>query len=327
MPLLQAKGLSVTIPSIDGPLQIIKDINFSLNRGDRLGIVGESGCGKSITALTLMSLLPPKSKISGNVQLDGIDLLKQSHRQMCNIRGRRISMIFQEPMTALNPVKTIGDQLSESLTLHFKLDKSECRKRILELLDRVGLPEPRFPLNLYPHQLSGGQRQRVMIAMAIACEPDVLIADEPTTALDVTVQDQILKLISELADKSGMALVMISHDLGVIAQTTENVIVMYTGRIMEQGKTIDVFKKMGHPYSLGLFSAIPRPGSSKTVGKRRLPSIPGQVPNLHQLPKGCTFADRCSFASEQCSQNDPPPIEISPGHTAWCFHPVLNERD
>ena len=327
MSLLQVKNLSVTIPTIDGPLQIIKDVNFFIKRGERLGIVGESGCGKSITALTLMSLLPAKSSVSGSVKLDGMDLLKLNYRQMCGVRGKRIGMIFQEPMTALNPVATIGAQLSESLNLHLQLDKTEGKKRVLELLDKVGLPESRFPLNLYPHQLSGGQRQRVMIAMAIACEPDILIADEPTTALDVTVQEQILTLISELADNSGMALVMISHDLGVIAQTTENVMVMYTGRIMEQGRTVDVFKKMSHPYTRGLFSAIPRPGSSKIKGKRRLPSIPGQVPDLHHLPKGCTFADRCKSATEQCSLNVPLPTTIESGHTAWCFHPNVNRGE
>lgn len=326
MTLLEVKDLSVTIDALDGPLEIIKGIDFRLERGENLGIVGESGCGKSITALALLSLLPPKSKVTGQILLDGTDVLSFSTRQMCHVRGNRIGMIFQEPMTALNPVKTIGAQISESLTLHLRLKKSDVRREVEGLMDDVGLPVERFSLNLYPHQLSGGQRQRVMIAMAIACKPDILIADEPTTALDVTVQEQILKLISELTSKFGMSLIMISHDLGVIAQTTKKVMIMYTGRIMEQGKTSDVFSQMSHPYTVGLFSAIPKPGSSQETGRKRLISIPGHVPDPRSLPNGCTFAQRCTYASGQCRDRVPQRSDIRKEHHVWCFHPVTKHR-
>ncbi len=231
-------------------------------------------------------------------------------------------MIFQEPMTALNPVESIGTQVSETLILHKKLKKTEILKQVEELMDKVGLPVERFPLNLYPHQLSGGQRQRVMIAMAIACRPDLLIADEPTTALDVTVQEQILNLISDLTAQSGMALIMISHDLGVIAQTTEKVMVMYSGKIMEEGRTVDVFRQMSHPYTAGLFAAIPKPGSSQLKIRKHLCSIPGHLPDFRSKIKGCRFAERCFFTTGQCRKNEPVKTVIGNGHHVWCYHPV-----
>ena len=326
MALLQVQDLCVTLNTAHGPQEVISHINFSMKAGEKLGIVGESGCGKSISALALMSLLPPDSQTSGKIILEGQDILNLNSSKICSIRGNRIGMIFQEPMTALNPVKQIGAQIAESIYLHLKLTRKQTLERVTELMDKVGLPVSRFPLNLYPHQLSGGQRQRVMIAMAIACNPDILIADEPTTALDVTVQEQILDLIRGLADSSGMALIMISHDLGVIAQTAENVMVMYTGNIVEMGKTMDVFQNMLHPYTYGLFSAIPHAGSSANSGRKRLNSIPGQVPELHLRPRGCNFADRCTSASRICKKNEPMATRVSDHHQVWCYHP-LNKED
>jgi len=327
MTLLHVKDLYVTIDTMDGPLEIIKGIDFSINKGDRLGIVGESGCGKSITSLAILGLLPDKSGVSGQILLDKEDIALYDDHRMCSIRGDRIGMIFQEPMTALNPVKTIGDQIAESLILHTEMGKHDILHKVEELMDSVGLPVNRFALNLYPHQLSGGQRQRVMIAIAIACKPDILIADEPTTALDVTVQMQVLKLIIDLADKSGMALIIISHDLGVIAQTTGKVMVMYTGKVMEKGLTSDLFKQMSHPYTHGLFNAIPQPGSSRIRGRKRLFSIPGHVPDPRMEHTGCVFVRRCIHATDICWTSDPPGVDISPGHRAWCFHPVFNRQE
>lgn len=320
MTLLQVQDLCVTLNTAHGPQEVISHINFSIKAGEKLGIVGESGCGKSITALALMALLPKDSQTKGKIILEGQDILKLNSRKICSIRGNRIGMIFQEPMTALNPVKQIGAQIAESIYLHLKLTRKQTIERVTELMNKVGLPVSRFPLNLYPHQLSGGQRQRVMIAMAIACNPEILIADEPTTALDVTVQEQILDLITGLADSSGMALIIISHDLGVIAQTAENVMVMYTGNIVEMGSTMDVFQNMSHPYTYGLFSAIPHAGSSTQPGRKRLSSIPGQVPELHLRPEGCNFADRCSRASKICKEKEPMATRVSDHHQVWCYH-------
>ncbi len=327
MTLLQVKDLGVKINTMDGPLDIIDGVSFTVNKGDKLGLVGESGCGKSITALALMSLLPPHSEISGKILLNGKDILGLTRKQLCEIRGNKISMIFQEPMTALNPVKTIGSQISESLILHTSLNKKQIIDRVNDLMESVELPVSRFPLNLYPHQLSGGQRQRVMIAIAIACEPDLLIADEPTTALDVTVQEQILDLIGDLVSQYGMAMMMISHDLGVIAQTTEKVMIMYTGQVMEQGHTLDVFKQMTHPYTNGLFSAIPRAGSSLIQGRKRLHSIRGQVPDPRDRIPGCKFADRCLFVSEVCTRSRPEQTLINQKHSVWCYHPIVAAKD
>ena len=327
MTLLQVKNLNITIETPDGPVEIVNNANFNIDKSDTLGIVGESGCGKSVTALAIMSLLPPQSIVSGQILLEGRDLLTLSEDQMCRIRGNRIGMIFQEPMTALNPVQTIGAQIAEVLLLHKKLEKSLITARVEDLMDKVGLNVNRFPLNLYPHQLSGGQRQRVMIAMVIACRPDLLIADEPTTALDVTVQEQILDLINDLAQHYGMALIMISHDLGVIAQTTKNVMVMYAGTIMEKGKTIDVFQNMAHPYTYGLFASIPKPGSSRQETRQPLYSIPGHVPDLRSSFKGCRFNERCFRAQKQCSLKEPSQTALGNGHAVWCFHPLQGNED
>jgi len=341
MTLLKVENLHVTIDTLDGPLQIIKGVDFSLEKGERLGVVGESGCGKSITTLAIISLLPLKSKVEGRIVLNGKDINLFSENQMCSIRGDKIGMIFQEPMTALNPVKTIGAQIAESLILHTNMDKKQIKHEIETLMDNVGLPTARFALSLYPHQLSGGQRQRVMIAMAIACKPDILIADEPTTALDVTVQDQILQLIKELVSEFNMSLIMISHDLGVIAQTTQKVMVMYAGRVMEQGATSQVFKNMGHPYTKGLFAAIPDIGSSLVKGKKRLSTIPGHVPDpgSDSNMKGCIFAPRCrrmdtktgndqawpekAGFDELCLESEPEQLFIAPDHQVRCFNPII----
>ncbi|MDA3917515.1 MAG: ABC transporter ATP-binding protein [Deltaproteobacteria bacterium] len=325
MKLLEIKNLYVTIDTLDGPLQIIKGIDFSIEKGERLGIVGESGCGKSITSLAIMALLPHKSKVTGQILLNGEDINLFNEEQMCRIRGNKIGMIFQEPMTALNPVKTIGAQIAESLILHRNMKKRQRIYEVEQLLESVDLPVERFGLNLYPHQLSGGQRQRVMIAMAIACKPDILIADEPTTALDVTVQKQILELIKELAMKFGMSLIMISHDLGVIAQTTQKVMIMYAGEVMEQGETSKVFKHMSHPYTQGLFAAIPKPGSSRLEGKKRLSTIPGSVPDPTSTLQGCIFEPRCRFSDDICLKSEPEKSDISPGHHVRCFHPVVKD--
>jgi len=322
MTLLQVQNLCVNLQTAHGLKEVISHINFSMNAGEKLGIVGESGCGKSITALALISLLPQDSRISGKILLENQNLLKLNAKQICKIRGNSIGMIFQEPMTALNPLQQIGAQISESLCLHLKLNRKQTRYRVTELMDKVGLPVSQFPLNLYPHQLSGGQRQRVMIAMAIACNPKILIADEPTTALDVTVQEQILDLICELADSSGMSLIVISHDLGVIAQTTQKVMVMYSGNIVEMGKTTDVFQNMLHPYTHGLFAAIPHARSYAKPGRKRLRSIPGQVPQLHLRPRGCSFADRCPKASSICQGKTPDATRVLDHHQVWCYHPM-----
>jgi len=325
MKLLEVENLYVTIDTLDGPLQIIKGVDFAIKKGERLGIVGESGCGKSITSLAIMALLPHRSKVTGQILLNGEDINLFNEEQMCRIRGNKIGMIFQEPMTALNPVKTIGAQIAESLILHRNMKKRQIIHEVEQLLESVDLPVERFGLNLYPHQLSGGQRQRVMIAMAIACKPDILIADEPTTALDVTVQQQILELIKELAIKFGMSLIMISHDLGVIAQTTQKVMIMYAGQVMEQGATSEVFKHMSHPYTQGLFAAIPKPGSSRLEGKKRLSTIPGSVPDPKSTVQGCIFEPRCKFSDDICRESPPEQSDIAPGHHVRCFHPVMED--
>jgi peptide/nickel transport system ATP-binding protein len=294
----------------------VRDVSFSLERGERLGLVGESGSGKSITAMALMGLLPENAQVTGSVRFDGQELTATSEGEMCRIRGNRIGMIFQEPMTALNPVHSIGRQIAEPLRLHRGLSAAAARKQAIALLDRVGIADAARRIDAYPHQFSGGQRQRVTIAMALACEPDLLIADEPTTALDVTIQRQILELIAGLVAERGMALVLISHDLGVIAQNVDRTLVMYGGSVVEGGPTHSVFANAMHPYTLGLLAARPALGSQK--GKR-LSTIAGTVPELVDLPTGCPFAGRCSFTIPDCHVTVPPPLEIAPGHHARCI--------
>ena len=323
-PFLQVSNLDVVLRTQRGPAQAVRDVGFSLERGQTLGLVGESGCGKSITALALMGLLPENALATGSICLDGDELIGKTDAQLCRIRGNRIGMIFQEPMTALNPVHSIGRQVAEPLRLHRNLSGAEARKEAIVLLDRVGIPDAARRIDAYPHQFSGGQRQRVTIAMALACGPDLLIADEPTTALDVTVQQQILDLIAGLVAERGMALLLISHNLGVIAQNVSRMLVMYGGSVVESGATESVFANARHPYTLGLFAA--RPGLRSQKGKR-LATIPGTVPDLADLPPGCPFAGRCRFTIPECHVTVPPAIEVEAGHHARCIrlHAVAAE--
>ena len=315
-PTLAIEGLEVAIATPRGVARAVRRVDFALPKGGTLGIVGESGCGKSITALAIMGLLPEAAKASGRVLLGGRNLLDLPDAEMCRIRGDRIAMIFQEPMTSLNPLHTVGRQIAEALRLHRGLDGEAATKEATRLLDRVGIPNAAERVSSYPHQLSGGQRQRAMIAIALSCNPDVLIADEPTTALDVTIQRQILELIRKLVEESGMALVLISHDLGVIAETVDEVLVMYGGSVVEHGPTASLFSALAHPYSKGLFAAKPRLGQGRS---RRLATIPGVVPDIVDLPAGCAFADRCPIAVGECRGAQPRPTTVGQRHTASCF--------
>jgi peptide/nickel transport system ATP-binding protein len=316
MALLEVSHLRIKLQTDRGPAFAVRDLGFSLDRGDTLGLVGESGCGKSMTAMAIMGLLPEQAELGGSIRLGGQELVGAGEREMSGIRGNRIGMIFQEPMTALNPVHTIGDQVAEPLRLHRGVSAGEARKQAIALLDRVGIAGAARRIDAYPHQFSGGQRQRVTIAMALACGPDLLIADEPTTALDVTVQRQILELIAELVAERGMALMLISHDLGVIAQNVARTLVMYGGSAVESGPTESVFTHRMHPYTLGLFAA--RPALRAKRGER-LATIPGTVPQLADLPSGCPFAGRCGFTIAECHVTVPPPCELEPEHYARCI--------
>jgi peptide/nickel transport system ATP-binding protein len=321
MALLKVENLRVDIPSDRGVARVLEDIAFELRAGERLGIVGESGCGKSMTALAIMGLLPAAASAGGRILFRGEDLHAAGERRLCQLRGRRIAMVFQEPMSALNPVHSIGHQVAEGLRLHLGLDRWEAARGAGRLLERVGLPRPRFSPDLFPHQLSGGQRQRVVLAIALACGPDLLIADEPTTALDVTIQAQILDLIDEIASESGMALIMISHDLGVIAETTDRMLVMYAGRIVESGPTERVFERLAHPYTRSLFAALPQLASGPEARRARLPAIPGRVPDAMERAPGCPFTDRCPRAMAECRTMFPPAVRPEEGHLVACFHP------
>ena len=319
--LLEVNNLSVEIPTPEGPAPLLEALNFGVEAGESLGLVGESGCGKSMTALALMGLLPARARVRGRIRLQGQSLLDLSEAQWCRLRGRRIAMVFQEPMTALNPVQTIGQQIGEGIRWHLGLSRAECETRTRRLLERVGLPVARFSPGLYPHQLSGGQRQRVVIAIALACEPALLIADEPTTALDVTIQAQILDLIEEVVAETGMGLLLITHDLGVVAETTDRVNVMYAGRIVESGATASVFARLAHPYSRGLFAAMPQLNADMP-GRTRLNTIPGVVPDPTARPSGCVFADRCFQAQPRCREGFPPAVAVDSAHRVACYFPV-----
>ncbi len=314
-PLLEVDNLGIRLSTARGPAQAVREVSFELKRGETLGLVGESGSGKSITALALMGLLPERAVVSGSLRLEGRELLGLPDRDYCSLRGNRISMIFQEPMTALNPMHTIGRQVAEPLRKHTRCTAAEARDRTIALLDRVGLPDAARRVDAYPHQFSGGQRQRITIAMALACEPDLLIADEPTTALDVTIQRQILDLIAGLVEERGMALILISHDLGVIAENVRRMMVMYGGTVVESGTTDAVFTRMAHPYTQGLFRARPRLGARKG---ERLSTIPGTVPELVDLPPGCPFADRCALVVDACRAALPLSVDLGAGHGARC---------
>ncbi|HYP70842.1 MAG TPA: ABC transporter ATP-binding protein [Variovorax sp.] len=316
MALLEVNDLHIRLQTQRGPAEAVRGISFQLERGQTLGIVGESGCGKSITVQSLMGLLPSTAHVSGSIRFDGKELVGLPERDMCRIRGDRIGMIFQEPMTALNPVHTIARQVGEPLRLHRGLSAADARKEALALLERVGIPDAASRLDAYPHQFSGGQRQRIGIAMALACGPDLLIADEPTTALDVTIQKQILELIQGLVAERGMALILISHDLGVIAQSVSKMLVMYGGSIVESGPTAAVFADREHPYTHGLFAARPALGAPRG---QRLATIRGSVPELVDLPAGCPFAGRCQFTVEACHNIRPEATHLPQGHQVRCI--------
>jgi peptide/nickel transport system ATP-binding protein len=325
-PILEVDDLRTHFFTRDGVVRAVDGVSLSLERGETLGVVGESGCGKSITALSILRLIPmpPGRFVSGEVRFEGRDLLAVSERQMRALRGNDISMVFQEPMTSLNPVLTIGRQIAETLALHQGLGKHAALERAAEMLELVRIPEARRRLGEYPHQLSGGQRQRVMIAMALACNPKILIADEPTTALDVTIQAQILQLMLELKERFGTAIILITHDLGVIAETAQRVVVMYAGRKVEEAPVRALFRNPRHPYTRGLMASVPRLDRAAEAGPRpRLEEIAGMVPSLKEMPGGCIFAARCSFASEQCRKAYPPLEEKAQGHLAACWNAHL----
>jgi peptide/nickel transport system ATP-binding protein len=325
-PVLTVEGLKTYFFTRQGIVKAVDNVSFALKRGETLAIVGESGCGKSITALSLLRLIPdpPGRIVGGTIMLDGLDVLALDDQQMRQVRGQDISMIFQEPMTSLNPVMTIGKQIGEVLALHENLSSAEIETKVIELLRLVRIPEAKQRFNEYPHQLSGGMRQRAMIAMALACNPKILVADEPTTALDVTVQAQILELIIDLQKKLGTAVILITHDLGLVAQTAQRVIVMYAGRKVEEAAVGELFEQPLHQYTRGLMASIPRlnlmRGETDTPTER-LQEIPGIVPPLYGLPQGCAFAPRCPRADDKCREAYPPYEEKSRGHWAACWHP------
>jgi len=315
---LEVRHLVTSFQTEEGRIRAVEDVGFRLDKGVTLGLVGESGCGKSVTALSIMRLLPkPAGRIeAGEILFDGMDLLRLPAEKMQEIRGNRISMIFQEPMTALNPVHRIGDQLAEVYRLHYQdMGNGEIRDQSAAMLRKVGIPEPERRMREYPHQISGGMRQRVMIAMALACKPEVLIADEPTTALDVTIQAQILELIKSLQEKTEMAVLFITHDLGVIAEVCEEVAVMYAGKLVETAGVKELFLDPKHPYTRGLLTSIPRLESPR---KEPLPVIKGMVPGLKELPEGCRFQNRCPEVMEVCRHVSPPLLEVGEGHLVGC---------
>ncbi len=314
--ILQVHGLKTYFHTEEGIVRSVDDVSFSVGRGKTLGIVGESGCGKSVTSLSVMGLVkcPPGHIEGGEILLDGEDLLKKNDEEMRLIRGKRIAMIFQEPMTSLNPVFTVGQQITEALRIHEKISKQEAKERAIDMLRMVKIPLPEQRFREYPHQLSGGMRQRVMIAMALCCKPDLLICDEPTTALDVTIQAQILNLINELKETLGTSVIMITHDLGVIAEVADDVMVMYAGKVVEQASCDDIFDKPLHPYTSGLMKCIPRLDDDV----EELSVIKGTVPAFDQMPKGCAFCPRCPYAAPLCEQ-EMPPLEEYEGRLVRCF--------
>ena len=327
VPLLSVQDLRVTLATAHGPVAAVHDLNFKLARGETLGLIGESGSGKSLTALALMGLLPERAQVQGRILLQGQDLVALDDAAMCRVRGARIGMVFQEPMTALNPLHPIGRQIAEPLRLHRGLGAAAARVEALRLMERVQLPQAARRLDAYPHQLSGGQRQRVVIAIALACGPQLLIADEPTTALDATIQREVLALIAQLVAEDGMGLLLISHDLGVMAASVQRLMVMYGGTVVEQGPAELLFNHRAHPYTRGLFEARPRLGLRNGADRRtlRLPALPGRVPELHQLPPGCPFSDRCAWAIDACRQALPAAVPLSPAHDARCIRlPEVN---
>jgi len=319
MALLEVDNLQTHFRTPDGVNRAVDGISFAVEAGETVAIVGESGCGKSVTANSILRLVPqPPGRIGGAIRFQGRDLLKLSERAMREVRGNDISMIFQEPMTSLNPVLTIGRQIAEPLRLHQGLSRESVEQRVVEMLGLVGIAEPRRRAREYPHQLSGGMRQRVMIAIALACRPKLLIADEPTTALDVTIQAQILNLMTDLKQRVGAAIILITHDLGVVAEIAERVMVMYAGRKVEEAPVAELFRSPRHPYTRGLLSAVPKLGSSLAATQTRLAEIPGVVPSLKQRIAGCVFASRCAFARDLCRRVAPALEMKAPAHFAAC---------
>ena len=317
-PLLEVRDLSVRFDTDDGTVHAVDRLSLELAPRQVLGIVGESGCGKSVTALSILGLLPKTATVTGSARFEGAELLGASRSRLRKIRGREISFVFQEPMTSLNPVLRIGDQIQEVLREHMNLSRAGARQRAVELLDLVHIPDPHRRVAEYPHQLSGGMRQRVMIAMALACDPKILIADEPTTALDVTIQAGILDLLRELRERLGTAIILITHNLGVVADLADRVVVMYAGRKAEEAPVGELFAHPQHPYTMGLLGAVPRPGVARNG---RLQEIPGRVPSLAELPEHCAFADRCPRADEKSWSEVPALRSVRPDHTVACFHP------
>jgi oligopeptide/dipeptide ABC transporter ATP-binding protein len=316
--LLEVKNLRTYFFTDEGIVKAVDDVSFGLKKGESLGIVGESGSGKSVTALSIMRLIqdPPGKIIGGEIIFRGEDLLKKKEEEMREVRGNKISMVFQDPMTSLNPVFTIGDQIMEAIILHQKLDKVSAKKKAIEMLEIVRIPEASKRIDEYPHQFSGGMRQRVMIAMALSCNPEILIADEPTTALDVTIQAQIIELIKQLQKDLGMSLILITHDMGIVAESCQNVLVMYAGKVVEYADVRTIFKKPSHPYTIGLLESVPR----LDVRKERLKAIEGQPPDLVALPNYCYYAERCPYKTERCLEEIPDLIEVEPGHYSRCLY-------
>lgn len=325
MALLDVKGLKTRFFTEDGVVHAVNGITYELNEGGTLGIVGESGCGKSVSVLSVMRLIPepPGKIVGGEVLFEGRDLLKMDAEDVRKVRGNRIAMVFQDPMTSLNPVLTIGRQIDEALELHMGMDKHQARQRTIELLEMVGIPEAGDRADDYPHQFSGGMRQRVMIAMALSCNPRVLIADEPTTALDVTIQAQIIELVKRLRDDIGMAIIWITHDLGIVAGLAEKVIVMYAGYIVERASVKDVYGDPRHPYTIGLLGSLPRLDETR---KRRLFSMRGLPPDLIDLQPGCPFAPRCDYVIDRCREETPPLELINLGHEIACWVDVRSSH-
>jgi peptide/nickel transport system ATP-binding protein len=313
--LLNVENLSLSLKKDGSYLKILDDVSFQVEKGETIGIVGESGCGKSMTALSVMRLLPDKAKLEGKVFLETEEITSLSRKELEKIRGNQLSMIFQDPLTSLNPLHTVGKQIGEALYLHTDLSKTDRKKRAIALLKEVGLPRADEIINEYPHQLSGGMRQRVMIAIAMACNPRLLICDEPTTALDVTVQAQILELMNKLKQLNDMGIIMITHDLGVVAEVCDRVIVMYAGKVVEQALAEELFANPKHPYTIGLLESIPKLGERKKI----LGSIPGTVPSPKNMPTGCRFADRCSKAMDICRSKQPLTMEVGPEHSTACW--------
>jgi peptide/nickel transport system ATP-binding protein len=315
--ILEVRNLRTSFETESGWIHAVDNVSFNVRKGEAVALVGESGCGKSVTAMSIMRLITPPGKITGGeIHFKGRDLASLSERDMRNVRGDDIAMVFQEPMTSLNPVFKVGAQVAEAIRIHRKVSKKEAWKMAGDMLELVSIPDPRKRLDDYPHQLSGGMRQRVMIAMALSCDPELLIADEPTTALDVTIQAQIMELLANLQQRLGLAILLITHDLGIVAEFCERVVVMYTGRVVEEATVLDLFANPAHPYTRGLLRSLP---GAATEGARRLPTIKGMVPPISSLPPGCKFNPRCSDVMDVCLGREPALMEVGPRHSARCY--------